>query len=349
MIIRFSKTIDNHTQKQITALLSAQGAELKWVNFPGSQVLSGGKHLSAALLDQLRIFDPLLSFTEISTPYQLASLAWKKEPSVIRIKNTQVGGADKVIMAGPCAVESEEQLYTIAAHLKSRGVTFLRGGAYKPRTSPYAFQGLKNEGLKILKKVATELDMLVVTEVMDLSLLEEVYDYSDVLQIGTRNMFNYQFLKELGKVDKPVLLKRGFSAKIDEWLLAAEYILLGGNEKVILCERGIRTFETEVRNTFDIAAISLLKELSHLPVIADPSQGTGIRSLVKPTSLASIAAGADGLIVEVHHDPANAFSDGQQSLNLQQFDDFLLSLRKTFTSSISFDFEKNSVNFTPVS
>lgn len=292
---------------------------------------------------------PEMSFTEISTPFQLSSSEWKKEKTIIDVNGASIGGDEVTMIAGPCAVESEDQLFTIAEFMRSRGVRFLRGGAYKPRTSPYAFQGMRTEGLKLLKKVADTYQMKIVTELMDLSFLEEVYDYADVIQIGTRNMFNYQLLKELGKIDKPIMLKRGFSAKVQEWLLAAEYVLLGGNEKVILCERGIRTFETETRNTLDLASLALAKELSHLPVIADPSQGTGVRSLVAPMSMAAVAAGADGLMIEVHHTPEEALSDGEQSLNFNQFDALLKGMKNLFTDSArSFDFEKNSFNFTPV-
>jgi 3-deoxy-7-phosphoheptulonate synthase len=238
-----------------------------------------------------------------------------------------IGGKELCLIAGPCAVESEIQLDEIAKGIADLGIKFLRGGAYKPRTSPYAFQGLKKDGLKMLKSVSEKYGLKIVTEVLDTSLIEEVYPYADVLQVGSRNAKNYQFLKELGKVDKPILLKRGMSSTINEWLLAAEYILLGGNENVILCERGIRTFDTSVRNTMDIAAIPLAKELSHLPVIADPSQGTGKRSLVTPMSLASLAAGADGLMIEVHNDPEEALSDGFQSMYLNTMKDMVATLR----------------------
>lgn len=231
------------------------------------------------------------------------------------------------IIAGPCAVESEEQLFEIANAVSLLGIPFLRGGAYKPRTSPYAFQGLGKEGLKLLAAAAHNFGLKIVTEVMDTSLIEEVYPYTDILQIGSRNMMNFQFLKELGKLDKPILLKRGLSSTVNEWLLAAEYIMLGGNENIILCERGIRTFDTSVRNTFDIAAIPLVKELSHLPIIADPSQGTGKRSLIKPTSLASIAAGADGLMIEVHNKPDEALSDGFQSLYIEDLAEMMPDLK----------------------
>ena len=247
--------------------------------------------------------------------------------SVIRVGNETIGGRELCLIAGPCAVESEQQLDEIAKGVSDLGIKFMRGGAYKPRTSPYAFQGLKKDGLRLLKNVSDKYGVKIVTEVLDTSLIEEVYPYADILQVGSRNAKNYAFLKELGKIDKPILLKRGMSSTISEWLLAAEYILLGGNENVILCERGIRTFDTSVRNTMDIAAIPLAKELSHLPVIADPSQGTGKRSLVTPLSLAAIAAGADGLMIEVHNDPEEALSDGFQSMYLDSMKDMMQVLK----------------------
>lgn len=247
--------------------------------------------------------------------------------SVIRVGNETIGGNELCLIAGPCAVESEQQLDEIAKGVSDLGIKFMRGGAYKPRTSPYAFQGLKKDGLRLLKNVSDKYGVKIVTEVLDTSLIEEVYPYADILQVGSRNAKNYAFLKELGKIDKPILLKRGMSSTISEWLLAAEYILLGGNENVILCERGIRTFDTSVRNTMDIAAIPLAKELSHLPVIADPSQGTGKRSLVTPLSLAAIAAGADGLMIEVHNDPEEALSDGFQSMYLDSMKEMVQVLK----------------------
>ena len=247
--------------------------------------------------------------------------------SVIRVGNETIGGRELCLIAGPCAVESEQQLDEIAKGVSDLGIKFMRGGAYKPRTSPYAFQGLKKDGLRLLKNVSDKYGVKIVTEVLDTSLIEEVYPYADILQVGSRNAKNYAFLKELGKIDKPILLKRGMSSTISEWLLAAEYILLGGNENVILCERGIRTFDTSVRNTMDIAAIPLAKELSHLPVIADPSQGTGKRSLVTPLSLAAIAAGADGLMIEVHNEPEEALSDGFQSMYLDSMKEMVQVLK----------------------
>ena len=259
---------------------------------------------------------------------KLASKQHSNHKTIVKIGDEFVGKEELCLIAGPCAVESEKQLDEIAKGISDLGIKFMRGGAYKPRTSPYAFQGLKKEGLKLLKEASKKYDLKIVTEVLDTTLIEEAYPYADVFQVGSRNAKNYQFLKELGKMDKPILLKRGMSSTVNEWLLAAEYILLGGNENVILCERGIRTFDTSLRNTMDIAAIPLVKELSHLPVIADPSQGTGKRSLVTPLSLASIAAGADGVMIEVHHEPEEALSDGFQSMYLNSMKEFTKKIRE---------------------
>ena len=250
-------------------------------------------------------------------PYQLVSREWKKEDTTFEINGVCIG-KDLVMIAGPCAVENREQIFTISEYLCKLNIKFLRGGAYKPRTSPYSFQGLKTEGLQLLREAGDKYGLAVVSEIMGLDKIEEFCEYADILQVGTRNMQNYPLLKALGKSGKPVLLKRGMSSTIEEWLLAAEYIISSGNDRVILCERGIRTFETATRNTIDIAAIPLVKLLSHLPVILDPSQGTGLRDLVNPISLAAIAAGADGLIIEVHNQPEEALSDGDQSLYLDQ-------------------------------
>ena len=258
---------------------------------------------------------------------KLASKHHNDHKTVVQIGDEYIGKEELCLIAGPCAVESEQQLDEIAKSVSNLGIKFMRGGAYKPRTSPYAFQGLKKEGLKLLKNASKKYGVKIVTEVLDTTLIEEVYPYADVFQVGSRNGKNYQFLKELGKIDKPILLKRGMSSTVNEWLLAAEYILLGGNENVILCERGIRTFDTSLRNTMDIAAIPLAKELSHLPIIADPSQGTGKRSLVLPLSLAAIAAGADGLMIEVHNEPEEALSDGFQSMYLNTMNKFISQIK----------------------
>lgn len=256
--------------------------------------------------------------------YIFASRAFKPEQTIIDVKGIGIGDPNYVnIIAGPCSVENENQLLLTANELRRHNIKFIRGGAHKPRTSPYSFQGLGTKGLQIIREIADDNDLRIITEVIDTTLIDEVCKYADVLQVGSRNMQNYYFLKELAKTDKPILLKRGMYSKVEEWLLAAEYILSSGNAKVILCERGIRTFDNLLRNTMDIAAIPLVKSLSHLPVIADPSHGTGMRNLVTPLAGASIAAGADGVMIEVHPNPELALSDGEQSLYLEQLDSFI--------------------------
>lgn len=276
-------------------------------------------------------------------PYQLVSREWKKDDTVIKLGHTEIGNGNITLIAGPCAVENEDQIFTICEFLSKLDIKILRGGAYKPRTSPYSFQGLKKDGLILMRQAADKYGMHVITEVMDTNLVDEVYQYADILQVGTRNMQNYQLLRALSKIDKPVMLKRGMSSTMEEWLLAAEYILSGGNDKVILCERGIRTFETATRNTLDLSIVPLLKSVSHLPVIVDPSQGTGVRELVVPMSLASIAAGADGLMVEVHNQPEEALSDGAQSLYFDQLKDLVNRLKTVsgaFGKSLNSETEK---------
>lgn len=255
----------------------------------------------------------------ITRPFKLAGREFHPDDTVIKIGDISIGGSELVIMAGPCAVESEEQLMEAAEAVKEAGARVFRAGAYKPRTSPYSFQGLEDKGLNYLNKVRSETELLIVTEVMDQFTVAEIAQCADILQVGARNMQNYFLLRELGKIRKPVLLKRGLSATIEEWLMAAEYILSGGNYEVILCERGIRTFEPYTRNTLDLSAIPLVKQLSHLPVLVDPSHGTGHSYLVPAMSKAALAAGADGLMIEVHPHPEEALSDGPQSLNPDQF------------------------------
>lgn len=276
---------------------------------------------------QLEILEGVREVVRITEPYKLASRSFKKENTVIECKGVKIGGDEVVVAAGPCAVESLEQVMVIAEAVKSSGAKILRGGAFKPRTSPYSFQGLGLEGLKYLRKAADAFGLLAVTEVVDVNHIKIVEEYADILQVGARNMQNYQLLRGLGKCSKPVLLKRGMSATIEEWLMASEYILSGRNKNVILCERGIRTFESYTRNTLDISAVPVVKKLSHLPVFTDPSHGTGIRDKVIPMARASIAAGADGIIVEVHNDPDHAKSDGAQSLYPEQFDQMMKELR----------------------
>jgi len=256
----------------------------------------------------------------IAQPYKLVSRQVRPEGAVVDVAGVRIGnGEPVVVIAGPCSVESREQLLTTARAVKSAGARLLRGGAYKPRTSPYDFQGLGEEALELLAEARRETGLPVVTEVMSTEDVDIICEHADMLQVGARNMQNFALLRRLATVDKPVLLKRGPSATVKEWLLAAEYLLTGGNPNVVLCERGIKTFETETRNTIDLAAVALAKELSHLPVIADPSHGTGRRSLIAPLSKAAIAVGADGLIIEVHPNPERALSDGPQSLDCREF------------------------------
>ena len=256
----------------------------------------------------------------VQEPYKKANRKFHPDDTVIKINdNVTIGDGSLHIMAGPCSVESEEQIVQIANDVKASGTTLLRGGAFKPRTSPYAFQGLKAEGLDLLKTARRETGLPIVTEIMRASHID-MFENVDIIQVGARNMQNFELLKELGKIDKPILLKRGLSATIEEWLMSAEYIMAGGNDKVMLCERGIRTYETFTRNTLDISAIPIIKNLSHLPVIVDPSHASGKSWLVEPLAMAAVAAGADGLIIEVHNDPPHALSDGAQSLTPKQFD-----------------------------
>jgi len=250
------------------------------------------------------------------------------EDTIVNIKGVEVGGSEVVVIAGPCAVESHEQLFETAKAIKAGGAGILRGGAFKPRSSPYSFQGMGEDGLKLLSDIRKEFGLPVVTEVMDTRQVELVVSYADMIQIGSRNMQNYPLLKEAGMCKKPVLLKRGMMSTIEEFLLAAEYILNQGNEQVILCERGIRTFETSTRNTLDLSAVPMLKRLCHLPVIVDPSHGTGLRWMVPSMAKAAVAVGADGLIMEVHYKPEEALCDGQQSLSLNEFTQLMADLRK---------------------
>lgn len=266
---------------------------------------------------------------KLTSPYKFVSREFKKADTIIDVKGHLIGGDNFMLMAGPCSVENREMLSNIAKEVKKGGAVALRGGAYKPRTSPYDFQGLGEVGLRYLREVADENDMLVVTELMDSDDLNLVSSYADIIQIGARNMQNFSLLKKLGKLDKPVLLKRGLSATINEFLLSAEYILAHGNQNVILCERGIRTFETMTRNTLDLNAIALVRELSHLPIIVDASHGTGKRSLVGSLTLAGIMAGANGAMIEVHENPDCALSDGPQSLDFKLFDKVANNIRKS--------------------
>ena len=293
-----------------------------------AQVVLGAIGLTGEVeLNDFKMMQGVSNVVRISEPYKRASRAMHPEKTIFSVRGIEIGGEKVVVMAGPCSVESKEHIMRMAEIVSKAGAKFLRGGAYKPRTSPYSFQGLGEEGLIYMREAADMYDMAVVTEIMDPNLIPLMSDYTDIFQVGTRNMQNYQLLKELGKSRVPVLLKRGLSATIEEWLMSAEYIMAGGNKNVILCERGIRTFEGYTRNTFDVSAIPVVQGLSHLPIIADPSHATGIRDKVSPVARASVAAGADGMIIEVHDNPEKALSDGAQSLYPEQFTTLMNEVR----------------------
>jgi 3-deoxy-7-phosphoheptulonate synthase len=275
----------------------------------------------------IAMLDGVKEVVRISEPYKLASRTFKSENTVVTVGDVRIGGDEVIVMAGPCSAETEEQVHASAAAVRRAGAKIFRGGAFKPRSSPYSFQGLGEEGLRLLRDAATAHNLALVSEVMDVSQIGLVDKYCDIFQVGARNMQNFTLLRELGRTTKPVLLKRGLMATIEELLLSAEYVLSGGNNAVILCERGIRTFETATRNTFDVSAIPVVKKLSHLPIIADPSHGAGRRDMVAPMARAAVAAGADGLLIEVHCDPDRALSDGAQSMVPAQFDRLMAELR----------------------
>jgi 3-deoxy-7-phosphoheptulonate synthase len=272
---------------------------------------------------QLEILPGVREVVEITKPYKLASREFKREDTVIKVGGVEIGGKELVLMAGPCSVESEEQIHTIARCIAQQGARVLRGGAFKPRTSPYSFQGLGERGLKLLREAADAYGLLVVTEVMEASQVEQVAQYADILQIGARNMQNYPLLRAVGRIERPVLLKRGLAATLDEFLMAAEYIMNEGNHHVVLCERGVRTFLNHTRFTLDVGAIPVIKEISHLPIVVDPSHAAGLQKWVTSLALAGLAAGADGLIVEVHHRPEQALSDGEQALTPERFSELV--------------------------
>jgi 3-deoxy-7-phosphoheptulonate synthase len=284
----------------------------------------GAQKVDRALVELL---DGVHEVLRISEPYKRASRTFKPADTVVRVGDVQIGGQEVVVMAGPCSAESEAQVHASAAAVRQAGARILRGGAFKPRSSPYSFQGLGEPGLRMLKEAADANGLKLVSEVMDVSQIPLIDRYCDIFQVGARNMQNFTLLRELGHARKPVLLKRGIAATIEEWLLSAEYILAGGNPDVVLCERGIRTFETATRNTFDISAIPVVEKLSHLPVVADPSHGAGRRDMVAQLARAAAAAGADGLLIEVHHDPDHALSDGAQSMFPDQFARLMSELR----------------------
>ena len=306
------KAVENELTKQGLGVNLSQGSTFCIIGVVGeTRIIDPDKILS---------FDGVDKILKVEEPFKKANRLFKPEDTIVNVDGTLVGGNYLGIMAGPCSVESEEQIIEIAKSIKESGANFLRGGAFKPRTSPYSFQGLELEGLKLLKVAKKETGLPIVTEIMSTKYIDEFVNNVDVIQVGARNMQNFDLLKELGKTNKPILLKRGLSATIEEWLMSAEYIMAGGNENIILCERGIRTYETYTRNTLDLSAIPVIKKLSHLPVIVDPSHAAGYWYLVEPLAKAAIAAGADGLMIEVHNNPQCSLSDGQQSLKPALFD-----------------------------
>jgi 3-deoxy-7-phosphoheptulonate synthase len=276
---------------------------------------------------RVKILEGVADVYRVTEQFRLASRSYKKEDTILKIKNIEIGGNEIIVIAGPCAVESEEQIFKLAEIVSKAGAKVLRGGAFKPRTSPYSFQGLGENGLKMMRAAADKYKLLMITEVLEINLIPLIEKYTDIFQIGARNMQNFSLLREIGKTSKPVMLKRGLAATIDDLLMSAEYVLANGNNQVILCERGIRTFETNTRNTFDISAIPVIHKRSHLPVAADPSHATGLRDKVIPMARAAVAAGCDALMIEVHHDPENALSDGPQALLPDDFSTLMKQIR----------------------
>ena len=332
MLAIMSKTSNEADLQGLLDLLSEEGMTGHVSHGVDRTVVGVVGQTYPELRDKIEMLPGVVEVVPISKPYKLASREFQPIDSQIKIGDVTIGGEKIIIMAGPCAVESQDQLITTARAVHKIGANILRGGAFKPSTSPYSFRGMGEEGLRLLAEARTETGMPIITEVLTPHDVELVAKYADILQVGTRNMQNFILLDEVGKVKKPVMLKRGMSATIQEWLLSAEYIISQGNRDVILCERGIRTFETYTRNTMDVSAIPVIKELSHLPIIADPSHGTGRWSLVTPLALASIVAGADGLMIEVHPNPDKALKDGPQSLNFENFEQLTSKLASVATS-----------------
>lgn len=320
MIIILKDNPEEKQLKNLTQWLKSMNLDIHFSKGENTTIMGLIGDTTAVDIDLINALDIVQAVKRIQEPYKNVNRKFHPKDTIVDVAGNKIGGGNFQIIAGPCSVESREQVCEIAKNVKAAGANLYRGGAFKPRTSPYAFQGMRSEGINLLMDAKKESGLPIVTEVMDISHLH-LFENVDVIQVGARNMQNFELLKELGKLDKPILLKRGLSSTIKEFLMSAEYIMAGGNENVILCERGIRTFETATRNTLDLASIPLLKEKTHLPVIVDPSHATGIASLVKPMAMAAAAAGADGLMIEVHNDPAHALCDGAQSLTPEQFAD----------------------------
>ena len=318
MIIILKKQADERKVEALKQEMISQGLSIHESEGANTRLLGLIGDTSVVDLRHIMANEIVENVKRIQEPYKKANRKFHPEDSVIKVGNVKIGGGHFAVIGGPCSIESKEQMVEVAEKVKEAGALLLRGGAFKPRTSPYSFQGLHGDGLKLLPEAKKATGLPVVTEIMDASHLP-LFEDVDLIQVGTRNMQNFELLKELGKINKPILLKRGMASTIEEWLMSAEYIMAGGNENVILCERGIRTYETSMRNTLDLSAIPMIKKKSHLPVIVDPSHATGIRDMVEPMSLAAVAAGADGLMIEVHNDPARALCDGPQSLTPEAF------------------------------
>lgn len=330
MIIKMVASATDEQVAHIVARVAEIGCQSKVIQGAGNKVIHvlGNSNVHRNQLEALAVAPGVEEVIPVAHPFKLVSIQFQSEPTVVDVRGVRIGGGESVVIAGPCSVESREQIMQTARAVKAAGGHMLRGGAYKPRTSPYDFQGLGVEALEMLKAAREETGLPIVTEVMATEEIDLVSEYADVLQVGARNMQNFPLLRRLAAIRKPILLKRSPSATVKEWLLAAEYLLAGGNSNVILCERGIKTFETDLRNTLDLAGVALAKELSHLPVIVDPSHATGRRSLVPSACLAAVAIGADGLLIEVHPCPERALSDGPQSLDLGGFAALMDRLRE---------------------
>lgn len=327
MLLILNKNADKHEIKVIKEKINKLGFEVNEIhelNYHILEIIGDTSKIDPGIFEAYNAVNKVMLVQE---PYKKANRLFHPNNTEIKINNEIIGGNKICVIAGPCSVESEEQILTISREVKKSGAKFLRGGAFKPRTSPYSFQGLKMEGLELLLYAKKQIGLPIVTEIMSTDYLDSYVENVDIIQVGARNMQNYELLKQLGKTNKPILLKRGLSSTIEELLMSAEYILLGGNENVILCERGIRTFENYTRNTLDLSAIPAIKKLSHLPVIVDPSHATGRWWMVEPLALAAVAAGADGLIIEVHNDPENALCDGSQSIKTEKFEQLMEKLK----------------------
>lgn len=319
MVIVMKPGTPEQEWKKIKENLEGRGYQINEIVGSGQTILGVIGDTSALDMNMLKVNECVDKVVRVQEPFKRANRSFHPEDSIIDVSGVKIGGRKLAVIAGPCSVENEKQIVGVAKSVKLAGATLLRGGAFKPRTSPYSFQGLKEEGLDLLKIARKETGLPIVTEIMSARMLERFVEDVDLIQVGARNMQNFELLKELGRTNVPVLLKRGLSATIEEWLMAAEYIMAGGNDNVILCERGIRTFETYTRNTLDLSAIPAVKKLSHLPVIVDPSHAAGLWWMVEPMAKAAVAAGADGLIIEVHNDPEHALCDGAQSLKPERF------------------------------